>query len=82
MTMTSGQHLDPTAKPSRWLQALHSLSGIPICRVGDQNLAPFPHLILYPDGDVRVFVNRNVSRRWDPLVPLRAQLEDKVFIKE
>ena len=73
--MPQPEHLNSLDKPSRYLQALTSLEGVPIVStLEQQKCTPCPHLMLYPDGSVRIFVNKNVSRNWNPLVPLRSQL--------
>jgi hypothetical protein len=75
MSIQQRQHLDALDQPARYLHALKKLEGVPIvATLEEQKKTPWPHLMIYPNGSVRIWIGPKHCKDWNPLVPLRKQL--------
>lgn len=61
--------------PAYFLRGVTYVEGIPVVRsLEEQKRTQLPHLMVYPDGRVKICIRSTVARDWDPNIPLRKQL--------
>jgi hypothetical protein len=62
--------------PAEYLQYASSIEGVPICRsLVEQLRTQLPHLMIYPNGAIKLVVSSTRAVDWNPAIPLRKQIQ-------